>query len=153
MVSSKFSRSKHNFRIPDVCKKKLEAEEAPPADIPYPPPFLDYHYNVDITFYIWHYVFSGLLHIPFKYTIGAATYWESPLPKPTNGEWGKFDHSSTTGVWHAYIEHLVGGLVKINARNTGNIPNSPPNFGPGIFEIGFPAYYTGVKEGNIVPAE
>ena len=151
MVSSKFARSKHNFRIPDVCKKKLEAEAV--VDIPYPPPFMDYHYNVDILFFIWHWVFSGVLHIPIKNQVGAATYWESPLPKPTDGEWATFNHSSSTGVWNAYIEHLIGGLVKINAGNHGNIPNSPPNFTPGIFEIGFPTYYIGVKEGNIVPAE
>ncbi len=148
MVSSKFARSKHAFRVPDVCKKKKEAEAA--DDIPYPPDPIYYHYNVDIVWWIYHYVFSGVLEMPIHIDSPPFTQWRSPLPTPTDGEWGYFEHNSNDGAANAYLQHSQGGVVVINVLNSFNIPGAPANFTTGPFEIDFPIYWIGTREGNVM---
>ena len=149
MVSSKFARSKHNFRIPDVCKKKLEAEEGPPPPIGYPPDPEYFTYDVDLICYGVPRVFSGVLTMHISNRVGDATRWEAPRPYPTNGEWAYLIHDSGTGDWSYYFMHIVGGYIAINAIDWGNIPNSPDNLGLGDFEITFPGYCNGKRDGNI----
>lgn len=149
MVSSKFARSKHAFRVPDVCKKKKEA--AAEAAIPYPPPHMFYAYNVDIVYTYRHYVFSGVIDMPYYYQIGPGTQWQDPSPPLPHPETAWLFHNSFTGVWTAYLQHKPGIFVLVAARNEDNITNSPPNFEPGSFRMGFPPTYTGTMDGQIFP--
>lgn len=140
-MSSKFSRSKHAFRSPDVCKKK---REPPPPCNPDPETLLDSWYDVDVTFFIWHYEFSGV--IPLEWWI--INNWKTPTDPPDDGEWGTFNHFPDTELFSAGLQHWVGGVNVLTIQITGApLPANCP-FNTELFEYTSPIW-AGKKDGRI----
>ena len=121
MTSSKFSRHAHAMRVPDVCKKKLEPEE---EECSYDPQeILENYYNVDVSWFIYHYVFSGMIILE-NY---ALNNWKTPTPPPANGQWGMFNHFPATEQFSAQLQHWVGGVQKLGINITGApLPHNCP---------------------------
>jgi len=151
MVSSKFSRHAHAFRVPDICKKKLEPDEE--EGIPYPPPFVTYWYNVDVSWLFYHYVFSGSRLLEREATMygNSWRYLDDPTP-PADGQLAGFQHAPDSGQWNAWLRHYEGGVMRLTGQNTGEIPGSPEDLTTGPFEINFGPIWLGTRDGNITPA-
>lgn len=140
-MSSKFSRSKHAFRSPDVCKKKAE----PPEDQnPDPADILESWYDCDIVWFIFHYVFSGTIVLEKLF----ANHWQTPTPPPTDGEWGTFDWFPIIPAFSAGLQHWVGGVNVATLSITGEPYVAQPDFDTGIFNY-TSGLYTGKMQGRI----
>lgn len=148
MVTSKFSRSKHAFRTPDVCKKKLppggEEEGA------YPPPIVHFTYDVDVTWLWFNHVFSGIntLYIDDDPT-GWSWYWHELEDPPADGVWCWFQHGWVGGMWNAGLQYFQGGLLVLAGYGTGIIELEPPEIHTGPFIIDFGAIWVGKRDGIV----
>lgn len=143
-MSTKFSRSKHAFRSPDVCKKKRPPQ---PSGNPNPADQVESWYDIDISWFFYHYVFNGQLTINkiFDYT------WVAPITPPTNGEVCWFMWYPAIEQFAASIQHFVAGVnvVTIVANSQPYPPE--PNFNTGPFNY-TSALYTGKMDGRIFNA-
>ena len=141
MVSTKFSRTKHAFRSPAVCKKKKEEQEDCSYD---PQDVLHNYYNVDVSWFIYHYVFSGVVILQNF----ALNNWKTPTPPPANGEWGNFQHFPATQQFSAQIKHYEGGVQKLGLNITGApLPANCP-FNTESFDY-TSAIFVGLMKGRI----
>lgn len=151
MASSKFSRSKHNFRIPDVCKKKLEAVEAPPPPIPYPPPFVDFWYDCDLNLLPYHYAFTGTNTLKKKpLPDGHTWWWTEPGGYPYTGAWCYFNHNYRNGIWIASLTYYYEGIPKLTGHQTDFIQPGEANLDTGLFELN--TTWRGKKDAQVTAA-
>lgn len=147
MVSSKFARSKHAFRTPDVCKKKLppggedeECNEDPEDEIVS-------WYDCDVTWFVWNYVFAGEMVIE-KW---APNNWKTPTDPPENGEWATFQHFPALQLFSASIQHWVDGVNVLTINITGApLPENCP-FNTEEFDYTSPLW-AGKKKGRVFNA-
>lgn len=146
MVSTKFARSKHAFRVPDVCKKKKEAEE----NGEYPPPIVHFQYDVDVRWLWFHHQFQGMNTLNIEdQPFGLSWRWLDTPVAPANGAWCRFQHTWVGGMWNATLQYFQGGILQLAGLAVGNIPNSPPQLHTGLFVIDFGLIWVGKRDGEI----
>lgn len=144
MVSSKHSRHRHAFRTPDVCKKKLPPGGEEPECNPDPEDILTSWYDVDVTFWIWNYTFSGQIVLEHW----APNNWKTPTDPPVNGEWGTFNHFPQLEIFSAGLQHWVAGVNVLTITITGAaLPENCP-FNTEQFDYTSPLW-AGKKHGRI----
>ncbi len=145
MVSSKFARSKHAFRVPDVCKSKKQAAKAQ-----YPPNTVNFWYDVDVTFPPDHYVFSGTNTLSIEDSaFGYFWRWfDTPSP-PEDGAWSFFQHNFLNGDWSASLAYYVGGSEKLIGNASGIIDLEPPVIDTGPFQLDFGSFWLGKRDARV----
>ncbi len=145
MVSSKFARSKHAFRVPDVCKSKKQAKAAQ-----YPPDTVNFWYDVDVTYLSEHYVFSGTNTLNIEDSaFGYFWRWfDTPSP-PEDGAWSFFQHNFLNGDWWASLTYYVGGSAKLVGNASGIIDLEPPVIHTGRFQLDFGSIWQGKRDGQV----
>lgn len=147
MVSSKFSRSAHAFRVPSICKDKLKPKPPEPPEPPGPPlpgDLLKNDYVFHGTYFGYSWDYEGTLALP----IDLAYTWHSPWPPPDGGVYCKF-----TFYWFNYkyfsefwLDHLVGPTINFVTAAYQWVPNG--EFDTGIFPY-TRAGYIGEATGRI----
>ena len=146
MVSSKFARAKHAFRVPDVCKKKKQPEE----NGVYPPPIVFFTYDVDVRWLWFHYAFSGTNTLNIEPSpFGLSWRWlDTPAP-PADGAWCRFQHTWISGGWNAYLQYFVGGVLTLAGTAVGIIGLKPAVIDTGPFIIDFGPLWSGKRDGRV----
>ncbi|MHC4405935.1 MAG: hypothetical protein ACYTG0_40355 [Planctomycetota bacterium] len=143
-MGGKFSRPHHAFRVPDVCKKKRPPGGEPPSGDPDPADPVDNWYDVDVTWWIFHYVFSGTLTLNKQYD----HHWASHTVPPANGEAATFDWFPGPKTFSAWLAHYVAGVQRVALQITNEPYPANPNFDTGIFVYLSPIW-VGKKDGRI----
>ncbi len=139
MVSSKFSVKPPPFRVPKICKKKTPEQQgnAEPNDT------LNHWYDVDVSWFFYHWVFSGSIQIEKQFD----HHWQSVGPPPVDGQTGTFQWFPAGPAFSASVTHYQGG-VQILTLNITNEPYSVvPDFDTGEFDY-TSALWAGKKKGR-----
>lgn len=144
MVSSKFSQGFPPLRVPPVCKKKLEPPEEEGERNPDPNEFVRNNYDVDISWWIYHWVFFGQLILEKQYN----HHWHSASEAPPDGEWASFDWFPALKTFSAGLLHYEGGVLCCSLTITNEPYPDEPNFTTGTFDYTSPPYI-GKMEGSI----
>lgn len=148
MVSSKFSRSNHAFRVPDICKSK-ETDAGPPPEV-YPPQIMTYTYDVDVAWFIYHYTFSGSRILQKDATMfGASWRWQDDPTPPTTGVRAEMIHNPTTGAWTSVLRYWEGAPLRLTGNNSGNLPGQPMPLDTSHFEIFFGGIWQPLHDGQV----
>lgn len=136
MTSSKFSRHKTAHRVPHLCKKPLPPGGEEPDVNPLPNDDMEFWYDVDVHWFIWHYAFSGTVALRWF----MQNNWKTPTDPPADGEWGVFSWMPAVPQFTATIQHWVGG-ANVLTLVSGWLPYvDPPNFDTGIFNFTNPLW-------------
>lgn len=144
MVSSKFSQGLPPLRPPPVCKKKLPPGGEEDEGNPDPDDVMENWYDVDVTWFIYRYIFSGTVALEWF----MINNWRTPTPPPADGEWASFSWNPDTRRFNAGLKHFVGGVQKVVLTITdAPIPDNP-NFNTEQFDY-VSALWVGKKHGRI----
>lgn len=144
MVSSKFSQGLPPLRVPPVCKKKLPPGGEEQEGNPDPNPEIRFNYDVDITWWIYHWVFFDTLILTFDFQ----WTWSWPKENPADGERGYFMWFPTTKHFSAGLNHFEGGILRCVLTITDEPYPDLPSFDTEDFTMVSPPY-VGKMEGRI----
>ncbi|KKM67553.1 hypothetical protein LCGC14_1469950 [marine sediment metagenome] len=146
MVSGKFARNKHAFRVPDVCKKKIPwAEEGA-----YPPPVVYFSYDIDVTWLWFRHTFSGSNELNIEESpFGFSWRWMDTPVAPADGQWCQFQHTWISGGWLASLQYFKGGLLTLSGAANGIIDLKPPVIDTGTFELDFGPLWSGKRDARV----
>lgn len=144
MVSSKFSRSNHAFRTPDVCRKQISAPGPPIIPDPCPKPECYNSYDIDVTGYGNHWVFSGVMMIQYR----SLNMWWNPEFWPYNGPACIFRCGCAFGIYSASIVYWKNGVNVFTTNSAWYYFPPNPNFDTGTFT--YASYgYSGTQDGRV----
>lgn len=145
MVSSKFSQRRNPLKVPAVCRKPTPAGGAPPIGDPNPAEHMLCWYHVDCKWYIFDYQADGCVDL-YRYN---PTSWQSPLPKPQNGEWAFFYWWPAQWKFYVQVQHFEGGILKWSVARDWWPGLHEGNFNTGQFTFNYPTFWTGEKIGRV----
>lgn len=147
MVSSKFSRTAHAFRVPAVCKDKLKKVPVAPPTPPGPPlpgELLQNDYVFHGVYFGFNYDYEGNIHMPRT----LPNKWNSSWPVPEDDVYSEFLFNWMFHNWFAtfWINPLLGPTINFNSAPFHY--DEDGEFDTGVFNYAR-AGYIGIATGRI----
>lgn len=143
MTSSKFGGRLPPFKVPAICAKATPSGGELVECNENPDPIIAHAYEVDVTWFIYHWAFNGTLLLTLDYE----WKWSWPKSMPADGEYGEMIWTPGNNRFASHIRNYQAGMITV--AFTTNFADVPPNpcFDTELFVYPSPIW-VGTKNGR-----